>query len=94
MCCSMPASVTSLAAQDLTWRKYLFKCGDEEECMHWINALSRVIALRIQAHAHEVEARNEQSGTVSMGAVGEIVRSLGGDLKYIKVGCARQRLCC
>ena len=47
--------------------------------MHWINALSRVIALRIQAHAHEVEARNEQSGTVSMGAVGEIVRSLGGD---------------
>ena len=67
-----------------SWRQYNFKCDDETDCMHWVNSIMQSIAGALAAKAQAFEEQAEMSGSIRMGQVGDLVRSLGGDLKYIK----------
>ena len=65
-------------------RDYEFKAPDENACMMWCNAINTSLALHLSQKADHAADQIQKSGQVPFAQFEELVKSLGGDFKYIK----------
>ena len=63
---------------------WAFKCEDEDSCMMWVNRIMMSLAMRMSVLADEAAEALQGSGEVEYAKFDELVKSMGGDYKYIK----------
>ena len=70
--------------RDGTEREYVIRCLDEESAMVWVNTITKCVAEAVQKKADAAKRRLSKIGTIKASDLYEMVRSLGGDFKYLK----------
>ena len=69
---------------DGTEREYVIKAPDEESAMVWVNTITMCVAEALQRKSDAANKRLSKIGTIKASDLFEMVRSIGGDFKYMK----------
>ena len=77
-------SFTDSRKPDGAEREYVIRCEDEESAMVWVNTITKCVAEAVQKKTDAAKKRLSKIGTIKAADLYEMVRSLGGDFKYLK----------